>query len=175
MTYPHLIVASVLALAAAAAQAQAPTSAPQQEPAAAAAPALPPAEAPRQAGFIKTLKGQVQLFGPEANAAARPAQAGDPLQPGGRITTGPDSAASVVLRDGTTLVVGPSSQLELKAFTFDATTHDGNLLASLLKGSLRMITGLIGKSHPEAVRVETQFAFVGVRGTDFIVQADEQP
>ena len=168
--------AAVLALAAAVAQAQAPAPAPTPEPAAATqAPAPAPAEAPRQAGFIKTLKGNVQLFGPEANAAARPAQAGDSLQPGGRITTGPDSAASVVLRDGTTLVVGPSSQLELKAFTFDATTHDGNLLASLLKGSLRMITGLLGKSHPEAVRVETQFAFVGVRGTDFIVQADEQP
>jgi hypothetical protein len=176
MTYPHLFVASVLALAATAVQAQAPASAPQPEPAVAtAAPALPAVEAPRQAGFVKTLKGTVQLFGPEANAAARPALAGDLLLPGGRITTGPDSAASVVLRDGTTLVVGPSSQFELKAFSFDATTHDGSLLASLLKGSLRMITGLLGKSHPEAVRVETQFAFVGVRGTDFIVQADEQP
>jgi hypothetical protein len=178
MISSHSMAAAVLALAAAAAQAQAPAPAPQPQPesAAAAAPApAAPAEAPRHAGFIKTLKGNVQLFGPEANAAARPAQAGDLLLPGGRITTGPDSAASVVLRDGSTLVVGPSSQLELKAFSFDATTHDGNLLAVLLKGSLRMITGLIGKAHPEAVRIETQFAFVGVRGTDFIVQADEQP
>lgn len=177
MTYSHSMAAAVLALAAAVAQAQAPAPAPAlpPEPTTPATAIAAPAEAPRQAGFIKTLKGQVQLFGPEANAAARLAQAGDPLQPGGRITTGPDSAASVVLRDGTTLVVGPSSQLELKAFTFDATTHDGSLLASLLKGSLRMITGLLGKAHPEAVRIETQFAFVGVRGTDFIVQADEQP
>jgi hypothetical protein len=38
-----------------------------------------------------------------------------------------------------------------------------------------MITGLLGKTHPEAVRIETQTAFVGVRGTDFIVQADGQP
>ncbi|SFU92373.1 FecR family protein [Polaromonas sp. YR568] len=176
MTYPHLIVASVLALTAVTAQAQAPATASQPEPVATApTPASPAVQPPRQAGFVKTLKGNVQVQGPEANAVARPAQAGDLLLPGGRITTGPDSAASVVLRDGTTLVVGPSSQLDLKAFSFDATTHDGNLLASLLKGSLRMITGLLGKSHPEAVRVETQFAFVGVRGTDFIVQADEQP
>ncbi|MCZ8256552.1 MAG: FecR domain-containing protein [Polaromonas sp.] len=175
MTYSHSMAAAVLALAAAVAQAQAPAPALTPEPASTATPAAAPAEIPRQAGFVKTLKGKVELFGPEANTAARPAQAGDVLLPGGRITTGPDSAASVVLRDGTTLVVGPSSQLELKAFTFDATTHDGNLLASLFKGSLRIITGLIGKTHPEAVRIETQFAFVGVRGTDFIVQADEQP
>lgn len=180
MTYLHLIAATALALAVAGAHAQTPPAAtpapgPEAASTASAAPAPVPAEVlTRQAGFVKTLKGSVQLQ-ETAGAAARPAQAGDSLLPGGRITTGPDSAASVVLRDGTTLVVGPSSQMELKAFSFDATTHEGNLLAALLKGSLRMITGLLGKSHPEAVRIETQFAFVGVRGTDFIVQADEQP
>lgn len=177
MTFPHLVAATALALAAAGAHAQAPpaNTAPIPDPPGNAAASPAPVEAaPRQAGFLKTLKGSVQLL--EApGAAARPAQAGDALLPGGRITTGPDSAASVVLRDGSTLVLGPSSQMELKAFSFDATTHEGNLLASVLKGSLRMITGLLGKSHPEAVRIETQFAFVGVRGTDFIVQSDEQP
>ncbi|MFS2035005.1 FecR domain-containing protein [Polaromonas sp. CT11-55] len=178
MSYPHLIAATALALAAAGAHAQAsPASTPPlvpEPPGIAAAPAAPVEAAPRQAGFLKTLKGGVQLL-QAPGEATRAAQAGDALLPGGRITTGPDSAASLVLRDGSTLVLGPSSQMELKAFSFDATTHEGNLLASLLKGSLRMITGLLGKSHPEAVRIETQFAFVGVRGTDFIVQADEQP
>ncbi|CAN7439329.1 FecR family protein [Polaromonas sp. LjRoot131] len=181
MTYPHLIAATVLALAVVGAHAQAPSattpppSVPEAPNIAAAALVPTPVEVlTRQAGFLKTLKGSVQLQ-EAAGTAVRPAQAGDALLPGGRITTGPDSAASVVLRDGTTLVVGPSSHMELKAFSFDATTHDGSLLASLLKGSLRMITGLLGKSHPEAVRIETQFAFVGVRGTDFIVQADQQP
>ena len=183
MTYPHLIAATVLALAVVGAQAQAPSATTPVPPpvsevphsAAAPIPVPTPVEVlTRQAGFLKTLRGSLQLQ-EVAGSAARPAQAGDALLPGGRIMTGPDSAASVVLRDGTTLVVGPSSHMELKAFSFDATTHDGSLLASLLKGSLRMITGLLGKSHPEAVRIETQFAFVGVRGTDFIVQADAQP
>ena len=179
MNYTYLAAATALALVAAGAHAQAPAAAtpaaiPEATSAAAPAAAVPLEIATRQAGFVKTLKGSVQLQ-EAAGGAARPAQPGDALLPGGRITTGPDAAASIVLRDGTTLVIGPSSQMELKAFSFDATTHEGNLLAALLKGSLRMITGLIGKSHPEAVRVETQFAFVGVRGTDFIVQADEQP
>lgn len=179
MTYKNLTAAVALALAAAGALAQAPSAAAPppvpEAPGTAAIPVPTPVEVlTRQAGFLKTLKGSVQLQ-EAAGAAARPAQAGDAMLPGGRITTGPDSAASLVLRDGTTLVVGPSSQMELKAFSFDATTHEGSLLAALLKGSLRMITGLLGKAHPEAVRIETQFAFVGVRGTDFIVQADEQP
>lgn len=40
---------------------------------------------------------------------------------------------------------------------------------------MRMVTGLIGKAHPETVRIETKSAYVGIRGTDFIVQADPLP
>jgi len=126
-----------------------------------------------QAGFVKSVRGDVQLL--SAAGTARPASPGDALGAVDRIVTGPDSSASVVLRDDTTLVVGPSSRMDLKEFHFDATTRDGGLLVSLLRGSMRMITGLIGKTNPDAVRVETQTATIGIRGTDFIVQADGQP
>lgn len=129
-----------------------------------------PAAADEHAGFVKSVRGTVQLLG--TGGTARPARAGDRVGQVDRIVTGADSAASVALRDGTTLVVGPSSRLDLKQFHFDATTQEGGLLVSLLRGSLRMITGLIGKTHPDAVRVETQSATIGIRGTDFIVQAD---
>ena len=151
-----------LAFAGAGAMAQTPT-------ATATAPAAPE----ERAGIVKSVRGNVQLL--NAEGSMRPAREGDAVAPIERIVTGADAAASLVLRDGTTIVVGPSSRLDLKQFHFDSTTQDGSLLVSLLRGSLRMITGLIGKSHPDAVRVETQTAVVGIRGTDFIVQADAQP
>jgi len=122
------------------------------------------------AGIVKSVRGTVQLLG--TDGTARPARAGDAVAPIDRIVTDADSAASLVLRDGTTMVVGPSSRLDLKQFHFDSTTRDGGLLVSLLRGSLRMVTGLIGKTQPDAVRIETQTATIGIRGTDFIVQAD---
>jgi len=142
-----------------------------QTPSSPAAAAAPSAEQP-QAGFVKSVRGDVQLL--SAAGTARPASAGDALATVDRIVTGPDSSASVVLRDDTTLVVGPSSRLDLKEFHFNATTQEGGMLVSLLRGSMRMITGLIGKKNPDAVRVETQTATIGIRGTDFIVQADAQ-
>jgi ferric-dicitrate binding protein FerR (iron transport regulator) len=147
----------------------------QTAPSTPAAPAAAPATAApeRQAGFVKSVRGDVKLL--SAAAAARNAVPGDALASVDRIVTGPDSSAAVVLRDDTTLVVGPSSRLDLKQFHFDATTHEGGLLVSLLRGSMRMITGLIGKTNPDAVRVETQTATIGIRGTDFIVQTDGQP
>ncbi len=138
---------------------------------AASTPAAPAPEP--QAGFVKSVRGNVQLL--STSGSARPASAGDALAAVDRIVTGPESSAAVVLRDDTTLVVGPSSRLDLKEFHFNATTHDGGMLVSLLRGSMRMITGLIGKKNPDAVRVETQTATIGIRGTDFIVQTDGQP
>jgi len=126
--------------------------------------------AQEHAGFVKAVRGTAQLLA--ADGTARPASAGDRVGQVDRIVTGADSAVSLVLRDGTTLVVGPSSRLDVKEFHFDSTTHDGGLLVSLLRGSLRMITGLIGKTNPDAVRVETQTATIGIRGTDFIVRSD---
>lgn len=138
--------------------------------AAAAPPVATPPSLSEHAGVMKNVRGDVQLL--SAAGVMRPARAGDVVAPIERIVTGKDAAASVVLRDGTTLVVGPSSRLDIKEFSFDATTQDGGMLVSLMRGTLRMITGFIGKAHPEAVRIETQTATIGIRGTDFIVQAD---
>lgn len=150
----------------ASASAQTTAGAPPTEAARAA-----PAEA--RAGTVKSVRGDVKLL--SGGAAERSASAGEAVAPIDRITTGADSGASLVLRDGTAIVVGPSSRLDVKEFHFDPTTQDGGVLVSLLRGSLRMITGLIGKNHPDAIRVETPTAVIGIRGTDFIVQTDAQP
>lgn len=132
------------------------------------APAVPPT--PAHAGFLKSIQGDVHLQG--LGGELRTARAGDAVASVDRIITGADSGASAVLRDGTTLVLGPSSRLELKDFSFDATTQDGSLLVSLVRGSLRMITGLIGKIRPDSVRIETQTATISIRGTDFTLDVD---
>lgn len=162
-----ILCAGLLAAAATAFAQPAPATAPPQpQGAAAAVPEM-------QAGVIKSAQGDVRVLGTEG--AGRPARPGDRVSPIDRISTGPDSGASLVLRDGTTLVLGPESRLDLKQFHFDATTQEGGILVSLLRGSLRMITGLIGKTQPDAVRVETQTATIGIRGTDFIVTDSGQP
>lgn len=122
------------------------------------------------AGFIKSVQGQVLIV--NAAGQSQAAQAGSTLRASDRVETDAQGAAGLVLRDGTTLVVGPASRVDLRDYRFDSTTQDGNLLVGLLRGSLRMISGLLGKAHPEAVRVETQTATIGIRGTDFIMSAE---
>jgi len=56
-------------------------------------------------------------------------------------------------------------------FVFDAQSKNGSLLLNLLQGTLRMVTGVMGKTNPELIKVTTPTSVVGVRGTDFIVEA----
>lgn len=129
----------------------------------------PPASATR-AGTIKIVQGQANVTDARGERALQP---GDAVASADSISTGPDSAASVVLRDGTTMVLGANSRVELKNFAYDSTTQEGNLLVSVLRGSMRMLTGLIGKTRPDSIKVTTPTSTIGILGTDFIVEVAE--
>ena len=60
--------------------------------------------------------------------------------------------------------------VDLSTFDYNPTTHEGNLLVDVLRGTLRMTTGLIAKLKPGQVKVITPTSVIGVRGTDFIVE-----
>lgn len=134
-------------------------------PAATASAAITPGD--QRQGTFKTVQGQVLREHADERA---PAAVGDPVWEGDRIVSGPKSAAALTLRDGTVLSIGADSTVDLAQFQFDATTHEGNVLIALAKGSLRLVTGLIAKLRPEQVKVTTPTTVIGVRGTDFIVE-----
>lgn len=92
---------------------------------------------------------------------------------GDTLRTGPDGAVGITLADDTLLTAGPDSELVISAFVFEAIGHDGKLLASLWRGTLSVVTGLIGKKTPENVKVQTRTVVLGTRGTEFIVDASE--
>ena len=118
------------------------------------------------AGMVKRVTGNVTL---ERAGSRVPALAGSVVQVGDLLRTGADSAVGITLADDTLLALGADSELQLSEFSFDSTTQDGSLLASLWRGTLGVITGLIGKKTPDKVQVQTRTVVLGVRGTEFIV------
>lgn len=131
-----------------------------------ASPAL--AEAPAAAGKVKRSEGGVTI---ERGGLAQPAQVGMRVFVGDRIRTAADGLVGVTLSDDTLLTAGPQSTLLINEFQFNGTTHEGNLLATLVKGTLSVVTGLIAKQAPQNVRFKTPNVVLGVRGTEFIVEA----
>lgn len=120
-----------------------------------------------RSGTLKTVQGPVQVV---AGTSARPAAPGGGVAEAERIVTGPQGSAVLLLRDGTQITIGPNSQVDITRFQFDATTQTGSLTVQVLLGTIRMVTGLLGKLQPESVKVQTPSSTVSVRGTDFIVE-----
>ena len=122
------------------------------------------------AGMVKTSKGVADI---ERNGQKLAAAVGTSVEARDRIVTGADGAVGITLRDNTLLTAGPNSVLELNKFAFDTTTHAGTLDVGVKKGTLAVISGKLAKTHPHAVSFFTPTTTLGVRGTEFIIEAGQ--
>jgi hypothetical protein len=123
-------------------------------------------------GTFKHVEGDTRIGRADATRTPVP---GEGVRETDRIRTGGNGAASLTLKDGTVLVMGPDTTVDLTRFQFDTTTQKGHFALDLLQGSVRVITGLLAKINPDLFKVSTPTSVVGVRGTDFIVEAAPPP
>lgn len=121
-------------------------------------------------GQVKTAKGTVHV---EREGKRIPANVGMPIRQADSLVTGADGAVGVTFTDNSLLSTGPNSVLVVDRYTFDSTTHAGRFDASLKKGTLAVVSGKMVKQSPEAMKVRTPAAIMGVRGTEFVVQVEE--
>ncbi len=89
------------------------------------------------------------------------------LSEGDRLTTAEGSSAIIKLDDGTRMTVRPNSEIVLQQFQFKENAPDNSMLMQLVRGGFRAVTGLIAKNSPNAARIQTSTATIGIRGTDF--------
>ena len=121
-------------------------------------------------GQVKVLKGQVSI---ERNGQVIPGSVGLRLQGSDVLTTGADGSVGITMSDNSLLSAGPNSVLSLDRYDFDSTTNQGQFDATLKKGSLAVISGRIAKQTPDAMKVRTPTSTLGVRGTEFVVSAND--
>jgi len=120
-------------------------------------------------GQIKTAQGTVSI---ERDGARHPAAAGARVMQSDVVTTGTDGTVGITFQDNSMMSLGPDSTLALDRFRFDTTTHDGEFESSLKRGTLAVKSGYIVEQGPQAMRVRTPAAILGVRGTEFVVRAE---
>lgn len=132
--------------------------------------AVSTAAAAADAGRVKVSKGSVQI---ERNGKFMAAPVGTVIQVEDSVTTGADGSVGITFNDNSLLSAGPNSELVIERFVFDSTTHQGEFDTRLKKGTLAAVSGKIVKQSPEAMRIKTPSAIMGVRGTKFVVKVDE--
>jgi hypothetical protein len=92
---------------------------------------------------------------------------GLPVNEGDRLTTSDGASAIIKLEDGTRMTVRPNSELVLSQYKYKENDPGNGMLMQLVRGGFRAVTGLISKGSPNAARVQTATATIGIRGTDF--------
>ncbi|HYF21101.1 MAG TPA: FecR domain-containing protein [Ramlibacter sp.] len=106
-------------------------------------------------------------FAQTAGQSPRALGKGLPLQEGDRLTTSDGASAIIKLQDGTRMTVRPNSEIVVQQYQFKENAEDNSMLLQMVRGGFRAVTGLISKNSPNAARVQTNTATIGIRGTDF--------
>lgn len=108
--------------------------------------------------MAKRADGSVKIMGAKSEVLA-----GDVLG------TAKDSYAQIQMNDGAKMTLRPNSNMKIVEYKFNRQEpQSDSAVFDLLRGGLRSVTGLIGKrGDPDAYKMQTKVATVGIRGTDF--------
>ena len=91
---------------------------------------------------------------------------GGSVYPGETVETGNAARGVLAFRDDSRLTLGAATRFRVDNFVFDdKNPSEGRFLVSLLRGSVRALTGLIGKANNRNVGFTTATATIGIRGT----------
>ncbi|HUP07872.1 MAG TPA: FecR family protein [Caldimonas sp.] len=117
-------------------------------------------------GRVKVAKGDVSI---ERAGARVPAIVGAGVQTADVVVTGSDGSVGITMNDDSLLSAGANSRLSLDEYAHDPSTNQGRFRVSLDRGTLAVVSGRIAKQSPDAMKVRTPSAVLGVRGTEFAV------
>jgi hypothetical protein len=138
--------------------------------AAAASPAFAQ-QSPDAAGRIKIASGSVFVM---RAGALVPAQAGQMIFESDTLKTGADGRLGVTLKDDTRVSLGPGSEVRVDRFVYAPAQGRMGLVLNVVRGVVAYVSGRIAKLSPDAVRLETPAAVVGVRGTTLALRVTHE-
>jgi hypothetical protein len=128
-------------------------------------------QTPAAAGRIKISSGQASIV---RDGKEVPAKAGELVYQADVLRTGADGRLGVTLKDETQVSLGPTSEVRLDRFVYAPAEGKLAMAMRIARGIVAYVSGRIAKLAPDAVRLETPAAIVGVRGTRLVIQAGSQ-
>ena len=116
-------------------------------------------------GVASVVEGQPLGKPPQQNE--RVLHVGIDMDADERVTTNAEDRAHLVFNDGSSVTIGPNSQVVIDKYVFDPATRKGDMSLTVTKGVLRFVGGAISKTSE--VKVTTPSATLGIRGGIFQV------
>ena len=87
------------------------------------------------------------------------------------ITTAAQSYAVLKFEDGTAVLLKENTSFQVQHYTYNSKApENASAIFNLVRGGLRMITGLVTSRNRDALKVATPLATIGIRGTEFVAE-----
>lgn len=107
-----------------------------------------------------------------ADGRSRPLAKGAEVRVGETVST-QNGRAQMRFTDGAFVSLQPQTDFKIDSYVFDGRgSQNESAFMSLIRGGLRTVTGLIGRTNRDGYRLQTSTATVGIRGTAFSVIYD---
>lgn len=125
----------------------------------------PPEVQSQVVGRVMLVQGE--LSAKDGSGKERRLILGAPVYEGDVLATGKKSHAVVAFRDEGRISLQENSIFQVEEFKFDKAASQENAVLKLLKGGVRVVTGLIGRLNRDSYQFKVANATIGIRGTGF--------
>jgi len=125
------------------------------------------AQQPTPAGHVKIVTGAAFIVRQNTTMPARP---GDAVFATDTLRTQGNGTIGVTLADDTRVSLGPDSEMRLERYVFAPADGALGMVLNFVRGVAAYVSGRMAKLSPDAVRLETPAAIVGVRGTTVVIK-----
>lgn len=120
-------------------------------------------------GYIYEFQGTVTAA--RGTGQPVPAQKNMNLENNTTVATGAKSFAVIKFEDGTVVVLKENTSFQIQNYSYNAKSPSQSYaLFNMVRGGLRMITGVISAKNRDALKVATPIATIGIRGTEFLAE-----
>ena len=123
------------------------------------------------AGRVNFVSGKVEAIA--SDGSRRTLTKGELVNSGERLETN-TGRVQIRFTDGSFVSLQPNTVFGLDNYAFNkAKPEDGSLLFNFIRGSMRTVSGAIGKTNRANYKVQTPVATIGIRGTGYA--ASQEP
>jgi len=120
-------------------------------------------------GYVAQLVGQATAR--DLDGKVQQLQIDTQIFEGDRLETAIGSSLRLLMDDGAEVYLKQDSVLKISEYKFTAEYgKESSSIMDLIRGGLRKITGSIGASALANYQVQTGFATIGIRGTEYVIK-----
>ncbi len=116
-------------------------------------------------GRVMLMKGE--LSAQDGTGKERKLALGGTVYEGDTLITGNKAFAVVAFRDEGRVSLQQNTRFQVEQFQYGKTAEQENAVWRLLKGGVRVVTGLIGRTKRDNYQFKVATATIGIRGTGF--------